>query len=70
MKKWSVQYSIRRKNGEIEECSITIGAASIEEALAKADTHMVELTKAGIATDAVVWDIGIIAEPDDLEAVF
>ena len=70
MKKWSVQYSIRKKNGEIEECSITIGAASIEEALAKADTHLVELTKAGIATDAAVWDIGIIAEPDDLEAVF
>ena len=70
MKKWSVQYSIRKDNGEIEECSITIEAASIEEALAKADTNMVELTKAGIATDAVVWDIGIIAEPDDLEAVF
>lgn len=70
MKKWLVQYSIRTFEGEIQECSMTAEAASIEEALAKADAHMVELAKAGIAEDAVVWDIGIIADPDDLEAVF
>ena len=70
MKKWLVDYSIRTLEGEVQECSMTVEAASIEEALAKADTRMVELTKAGIALDAVVWDIGIIADSDDLEAVF
>ena len=70
IKKWLVDYSIRNHEGEIQECSMTVEAASIEEALAKADTRMVELTTAGIAEDAVVWDIGIVADPDDLEAVF
>lgn len=70
MKQWVVDYSVRLPEGGIQEESICIEAASIEEALVKAECRMVELEEAGIAKDTAVWGIGIVGEPDDDECVF
>ena len=72
LKTWNIDYSIKRKNGEITEEIATVEAASIAEALTLAQKNIVDMWP-NINPEvekAVIWNVGIVADPDDKENVF
>lgn len=74
MKQWIADYSLKMLDGEIREGRTTIDAASIEEAMAKAEMFLVDLENADIdIVDTALWGICIASDmniDDDPEAVF
>lgn len=71
MKKWVVDYSIKKTGGEIVEEAATLEAENITVALGKAIANILEpLKKIDRVEDVAIWNIGIIAELDEPEAVF
>lgn len=71
MKKWVIDYSIRKSDGEIQEETATLEAENIAVALGKAIANIEEPMKRIEGVEAVaIWNIGIIAELYEPEAVF
>lgn len=71
MKKWVVDYSIKKTGGEIVEEAATLEAENIVIAFAKAFNNIEYPIRRDPDVEAVaIWNIGIIAEPDEPEAVF
>ena len=70
-KKWLFWYSVMHDNGDIEEEQDSVLAADIFEALGKASERVLEAVEArGGIVDHAIWDIGIVDDADDPEAVF
>ena len=69
MKEWLVDYSLKYRSGEIVECTMRLAAASIEEAICKVNTSLANNRDPEIV-DSAIWNVGLVAEPDDLEAPF
>ena len=71
MKKWVVDYSIKKTGGEIVEEAATLEAENITVALGKAIANIQEpMNLISGVEDVAIWNIGIIAELDEPEAVF
>lgn len=71
MKKWKIDFSVREMDGEIYEDAMTVEGQTIQDALDEAFRTLVamECEHPEIAETAV-WDCGLIADVDDLEAPF
>ena len=63
MKHWTVDYSVRYINGEIEEKRASLEAGNIRAAVDEADRKIRRpLRDDPEVTDVVIWDVGIIED--------
>lgn len=72
MKQWLIDYSVRHIDGRIEERQDPIVEKNIHQALAAAQRDIIDPLKTSDpeVSDAVIWDVGIVAELEDPAAVF
>lgn len=63
-KDWQICYSIRHKDGLIEECRATLRAPSIMDALLEAKERITipRIDNDKDVYDIVIWNVGIIDE--------
>lgn len=70
MKEWVVDYSVILPSDVIQEESLIIQAASINEAIYRVDLRLALLEKNMIVKDSAIWSACLVDETGDPEEVF